>query len=59
MQVYDNLHFLGGGGGCGAGLCWERYQVVTWLPVCHDSFFFFLIFMALSSICLNHGLKMI
>lgn len=40
MQLYDNLHFFGGPGG---RLCWERYQVVTWLPVCHDSFFFFLI----------------
>ena len=40
MQLYDNLHFFGGPGG-GGRLCWERYQVVTWLPVCHDSFFFF------------------
>lgn len=56
MQLYDNLLFFGGPGG---RLCWERYQVVTWLPVCHDSFFFFFNFLALSIICLNNGLKMI
>ena len=40
MQLYDNLHFFGGPGGGGGRVCGERYQVVTWLPVCHDSFFF-------------------